>query len=124
MNKIMKSFPGVKTTVIVIVACLIIGVVVAGGFEPKALLGLAFAGVLLVMITIRNYDPDAFEAWNDPKAYSYRTQRDKVFRSLQALTKAVEEDSNIVTSSDVAARAVEARQVLDEVAGHYKARAR
>jgi hypothetical protein len=114
MNKIMKSFPGVKTTVIVIVACLIIGVVVAGGFEPKALLGLAFAGVLLVMITIRNYDPDAFEAWNDPK----------VFRSLQALTKAVEEDSNIVTSSDVAARAVEARQVLDEVAGHYKARAR
>ncbi|HSH31559.1 MAG TPA: hypothetical protein VK963_02720 [Candidatus Saccharimonadales bacterium] len=123
-KSIRKSLPSVKTTTITVVVSLTLGVIIAGGLHPKALLGLAFAVVFLMMVTFRNYDPDSFEAWNNPEAYSYRTERDKLLQSLKGLTEAVEADSNIVPPDAVAFRAAEAREVLEEVSGRYKIRAR
>lgn len=123
MKKVVKSFPGVKTTVITIAACLVFTVLVAGGFHPEALWGFVLAAGILMMLTGRNYDPDSFEARTNPKGYSYRTERDKLFRSLKSLTEAVEADSSIVAPDVVAVRAAEARNVLDKLSGRYKASA-
>lgn len=60
-KSIWKSLPSVKTTLITIVVCLVLGVLATGGLHPKALLGLAFAAVLLLLLTIRNYDPNGFD---------------------------------------------------------------
>jgi len=59
-KRIWKSLPSVKATLTTIVACLVVGAL-AAGLHPKALLGLAFAALLLLLLTIRNYDPNGFD---------------------------------------------------------------
>jgi hypothetical protein len=119
-KSIWKSLPGVKTTLITIVVCLVLGALTVGGLHPRALLGLAFAAAFLMLITFRNHDPDGFQAWNDPQAYSLRMQRDKLFTSLKTLTEAVENSDT--PDSTVATSAREARDVLYSLKPHTRAR--
>jgi hypothetical protein len=123
MKQVVRSFPGAKTTVITISLCLGFAALMTGGIQSKAILSLALAVPILMLLTVRNYDPDSFEAWVDYRASTYRTERDKLFRSLKALTEAVEADSSIVAPDNVAVQAARARQVLDEITGRYQASA-
>ena len=92
MTKVMKSLPSVKYMAITIAICLVLGVLMAGGFHLKALGGLAIAVVFLMMVTLRNYDPMSWEAYNEPHAHRMRHQRDDAVKQLRAVVAAFDND--------------------------------
>lgn len=114
MRKVIKALPGIKTIIRAVAVCLTLGLLTAGGFRLEALWGLALAVSFIAVVTLRNYDPDSYEAWHEPRAYSYRQQRDLLLRRLQALTVAVEA-ANLQSDHPAALAAVEARAVLDQI---------
>lgn len=110
MRKVVDSLPSVKQILITMVVCLALGVAVAG-FHPKALIALAMGVLVLAMVTLRNYNPMAWEAYHDPLAHSMRLQRDKVVEQLQSIIHAHD-------LGDTAALSVEmgrARQLVHEM---------
>jgi hypothetical protein len=87
MRKVFDSLPSVKQILITMAVCLALGMAVAG-FHPKALIALAMGVLVLAMVTLRNYNPMAWEAYNDPLAHSMRLQRDKAAEQLRSIVHA------------------------------------
>jgi hypothetical protein len=118
MKKLRKSLPGLKATVLTVAGSLAFAALASGG--KNTLLGLVFAVCLLALLTLRNYDPDTFQAHVDPSGHFYRTQRDELYTHLSKLTQAVEVDERIDPLSAASIKAADARVLLDS----YKSKAR
>ncbi len=76
--------------VITVIVCLALGVVITGGLHPEALLGLVFAFVFILQVTIRNSDPIAWESYHEPHMHSMRLQCDALAKQLEASIKTYE----------------------------------
>lgn len=118
MQKFRKSLPSLKQVMVTIIVSLVFGVLLKG-FHPPALLALLMGFMFLVLLTWRNYDPDAWEQYHNPREYRLRTERDELHKALKELTEAVEDEASPVGSL-VVARAVESRQLLDDIKARYK----
>lgn len=105
MRKLLKSLPTIRFMLITVIVCLVLGVIVVGGVHPKALFGLVFAVLFVAMVTLRNGDPMAWEAFHEPRSYSLRLQRDAMASQLQAVVDAYESgDRALVTEQTAQAR--------------------
>lgn len=122
MKKVIESLPTAKQVVVTLVVSYLVGALVTGGFHPKAFLGLLIGVLFLCMITLRNYDPDAYEAHSNPQAYSLRHERDDLFRALKQVVKTVEEDPTIGPHSTVGRAAAEGKQTIAAIEGKYARR--
>lgn len=105
MRKLLISLPSMKFIAITVIVCLVLGVICAGGFQAEALLGLVLALGFIILITIRNSDPMAWEAYHEPHMHSMRLQRDALANQLEAVVTTYE-------SGD--------RAAMDEVNAHAR----
>lgn len=105
MRKLLKSLPTIRFMMITVIVCLVLGVIIVGGFHPKALFGLVFAVLFVAMVTLKNSDPMAWEAIHEPRSHSLRLQCDTVANQLQAVVDAYESgDPALVTEQTAQAR--------------------
>jgi len=108
MKRFLESLPSAKFMTVTVVVCLVLGVIFAGGFYPKALLGLLFALLYVALITFRNSDPAAWEAYHEPVAHSLRVERDEVATQLRVLLNAYDNGDPAI----IAIQTAEARKLL------------
>jgi len=110
MKSLRKSLPNWRTTLLTVAVCLGAGVA-SNGFHPMALFGLPLAAVMIVIFTLRNHDPESYEARSNPLAYALRADRDRLLVSLRALTETVEAGA----FAEATAKATESRRLLNEL---------
>lgn len=118
MRKLLKSLPTIRFMMITVIVCLVLGVMIVGGFHPKALFGLVFAILFVAMVTLRNSDPMGWEAFHEPHAHSLRLQRDAVANQLQAVVDAYESGDPALVTEQTA----QARELLVDLRTHTTAR--
>lgn len=119
MQKYRDSLPSLKMTLVTLVVCLILGLLFRGFTWPSLLIGLLFAVVFLGMATVRNHDPDAWEAYHNPVQHQFRTERDELYNQLDSLTKAVEDEGAII-GTNLMGESMKARELIDKIKNRYK----
>ncbi len=110
VKKVVESLPSVRQVVITLLASEGF-VAVTGGFDRRAIITGLLLGVLFVAIlTMRNFNPVAFEAHFNPYAYEVKTRSAEVAARLQALVDAYDKGD----ADAVAVQVTKARAVLTE----------
>lgn len=93
-RSILKCIPGIRFTLAILAASLIFGVL-AKGFHAKALFGLLLAIPMLVLFTLGQYYPKAFDSYISDGRYS-PGQMNAVLTALENVTLDVERDARFI----------------------------
>ena len=93
-TKYLRMFPRLKICLVLLAGSLLLGIL-AEGFDVRAFLWLTFGILMIVVIWIRNLNPNIDPRIVDPKDYDRRQSEQRIVTSLSSLIEAVNSKDKI-----------------------------